>query len=88
MGEVLKKFVQKGYRYYFYGNEEETLEKLYQALQYDYPGIQIAGMYSPPFPPLTEEESRLVVERINETQSDFVWSGLGASQKERWMAEH
>ena len=88
MGEILKISAQKGYRHYFYGSTEETLEKLYKTLQHDYPGIQIAGMYSPPFRPLTEEENRLVVERVNETKPDFVWIGLGAPKQERWMAEH
>lgn len=88
MGEILKISAQKGYRHYFYGSTEETLEKLRQALLHDYPGIQIAGMYSPPFRPLTEEEDRLVADRINETRSDFVWIGLGAPKQERWMAEH
>ena len=88
MGEILKISAQKGYRHYFYGSTETTLKKLHQALQHDYPGIQIAGMYSPPFRPLTEEENCLVVERINETKPDFVWIGLGAPKQERWMAEH
>lgn len=88
MGKILKISAQKGYRHYFYGSTEETLEKLYQVLLNDYPGIQIAGMYSPPFRPLTEEENHLVMERINETQPDFVWIGLGAPKQERWMAEH
>lgn len=88
MEEILKISVQKGYRHYFYGSTEDTLEKLHEALQHDYPGIQIAGMFSPPFRPLTEEENNLVVERINETYPDFVWVGLGAPKQERWMAEH
>lgn len=88
MGEIFKISAQKGYRHYFYGSTEGTLEKLYKVLQYDYPGLQIAGMYSPPFRPLTEEENRLVVERINEAKPDFVWVGLGAPKQERWMAEH
>ena len=45
-------------------------------------------MYSPPFRPLTEDENRLVVERINESKPDFVWVGLGAPKQERWMADH
>lgn len=88
MGEILKISAEKGYRHYFYGSTEVTLEKLHQVLQHDYPGLQIAGMYSPPFRPLTEEENRLVIERINETNPDFVWIGLGAPKQERWMAEH
>ena len=49
---------------------------------------QIAGMYSPPFRPLTEEEDKAVIERINETKPDFVWIGLGAPKQEKWMAAH
>lgn len=88
MGEILKKSTQKMYRHYFYGSTEETLKKLQEVLQRDYPGIQIAGMYSPPFRSLTEDEDKSVVERINETKPDFVWVGLGAPKQEKWMAAH
>ena len=88
MGEVFKTSAKKGYRHYFYGSKEETLSKIYQKLNENYPGIQIAGMYSPPFRPLTEEEDKAVIERINETKPDFVWVGLGAPKQERWMAAH
>ena len=49
MGEIFEISIEKGYRHYFYGSTDETLEKLYAALIDAYPGIKIAGMYSPPF---------------------------------------
>ena len=88
MEEILKISAQKGYRHYFYGSTEDTLEKLRNVLEHNYPGLQIAGMYSPPFRPLTEEENKQIIERINEVKPDFVWIGLGAPKQERWMAEH
>lgn len=88
MGEIFKISASKGYRHYFYGSTEETLEKLYSVLEETYPGIQIAGMYSPPFRPMTDDEDRAIVERINETKPDFVWVGLGAPKQEKWMAAH
>lgn len=88
MGEVFKISAEKGYRHYFYGSKEETLELLNQKLNQNYPGIQIAGMYSPPFRPLTKEEDKAVIERSNETKPDFVWVGLGAPKQEKWMAAH
>lgn len=88
MGEIFKISAEKGYRHYFYGSKEETLEILKQKLEEKYSGIQIAGMYSPPFRPLTEDEDKEVVERINETKPDYVWIGLGAPKQEKWMAEH
>ena len=88
MGEIFAVSVKKGYRHYFYGSKKETLELLYQKLTSNYPGIQIAGMYSPPFRPMTPEEDQEIVERINETKPDFVWIGLGAPKQEKWMVEH
>lgn len=88
MGEVFKISASKGYRHYFYGSTEETLEKLYSVLEQTYPGIQIAGMYSPPFRPMTDDEDKAIVERINATEPDFIWVGLGAPKQEKWMAAH
>ena len=88
MGEIFEISAKKGYRHYFYGSKEETLKLLQEKLTEHYPGIQIAGMYSPPFRLLTEEEDKAVIGRINETEPDFVWVGLGAPKQERWMAVH
>lgn len=88
MEEILKISAEKGYRHYFYGSTEETLEKLRQKLDEKCPGLQIAGMYSPPFRTMTKEEDASVIEMINETNADFVWVGLGAPKQEKWMAEH
>lgn len=88
MREIFKISAERGYRHYFYGSTEETLEKLNNVLEHDYPGIQIVGTLSPPFRPLTKEEDKAVIERINETAPDFVWIGLGAPKQENWMATH
>lgn len=88
MEEIFKISAKKGYRHYFYGSTNDTLEKLHQKLEERYPGIQIAGMYSPPFRSLTDEEDVAIVERINETHPNFVWVGLGAPKQEKWMAAH
>ena len=88
MGGIFKISANKGYRHYFYGSKQETLELLEKKLKENYPGIKIAGMYSPPFRPLTEEEDKAVIERINEANPDFVWIGLGAPKQEKWMAAH
>ena len=88
MGELFKISAKRGYRHYFYGSTDKTLEKLKNKLQEYYPGIQIAGMYSPPFRALSIEEDNEVIEKINETNPDFVWIGLGAPKQEKWMSNH
>ena len=88
MGELFKISAKRGYRHYFYGSTDETLEKLKNRLQEYYPEIQIAGMYSPPFRALSMEEDNEVIEKINETNPDFVWIGLGAPKQEKWTYTH
>lgn len=78
----------QGWRHYFYGSTPETLEKMEKALREEYPDIQIAGMYSPPFRALSAEEDGTIVEKINEAAPDFVWVGLGAPKQEIWMHDH
>ena len=65
MEEIFKVSVEKGYRHYFYGSTEETLTLLKEKLEQDYPGIGIAGMYSPPFRAMSAQEDEEVVARIN-----------------------
>lgn len=86
--EVLKISAGEGYRHYFYGSTEETLEKLSEILKKEYPGVQVAGMYSPPFHPISKAEDEEIIRMISESHADFVWVGLGAPKQERWMAEH
>lgn len=88
MGEIFDSSAKKGYRHYFYGSTQETLDKLHDKLTEKYPGIQIAGMYSPPFRSLTENEDAEIVKQINATNADFVWIGLGAPKQEIWMNQH
>lgn len=88
MTELFRLSGQKGYRHFFYGSTQQTLDDMSRALQRDYPDMVIAGMYAPPFRPLTEQEDREVVARINDAQPDFIWVGLGAPKQEEWMYCH
>ena len=88
MPELFRLSEEKGYRHYFYGSTQETLDALKDRLSEKYPEMKIVGMYSPPFRSMTEEEDREAVERINAAKPDFIWVGLGAPKQEKWMANH
>lgn len=88
MGEIFKVSIERGYKHYFYGSTEETLQKLNEKLTLQYPGIDIVGTYSPPFRTLTKEEDEQIIKIINDSNPDFVWVGLGAPKQEKWMAAH
>ncbi|WHY71996.1 WecB/TagA/CpsF family glycosyltransferase [Fictibacillus enclensis] len=88
MEELFKISLENGYRHYFYGSTEDTLNKMYTNLIKKYPGIQISGSYSPPFRNLSAEEDTDIIKSINRTSPDFIWVGLGAPKQEKWMANH
>lgn len=89
MDILLRESVERNMTHYFYGGKNnEVLDKLRENLIERFPGIQIKGMYSPPFRPLTEEEDRAICEKINSLKPDFLWVGIGAPKQEVWMQEH
>lgn len=79
---------KNGWSSYFYGDTDQTLNQLKEELQAKYPGIKIAGMYSPPFRKLTEQEDQEIMKMINDAKPDVVWIGLGLPKQERWIFEH
>jgi N-acetylglucosaminyldiphosphoundecaprenol N-acetyl-beta-D-mannosaminyltransferase len=51
-----------------------------------FPGLKVAGVYSPPFRQLSAAEEAGVVRVINKARPDFVWVGLGSPKQDRWLA--
>lgn len=86
MGELFAR--DNGLRHYFYGGTPETIEILQKKLPEEYPALQIAGMVSPPFRPLTKEEDERAIREMNDSGADIIWVGLGAPKQEIYMAEH
>lgn len=86
MGELFAR--DNGLRHYFYGGKEETIQVLSEKLPREYPSLRIAGMVSPPFRPLTEEEDERELQKMNDAKADIIWIGLGAPKQERYMYEH
>jgi len=73
---------------YLYGGRPKTLELLQKRLEAAFPGLVIAGAYSPPFRPMTVEEDEADVARINASGAGTVWVSLGCPKQEQWMAAH
>lgn len=77
-----------GWRHFFYGGRPGVPEMLKRNLEAQFPGMQTAGAYSPPFRTLSPEEDQQVVNMINASGCDIVWVGLGLLKQERWIAAH
>lgn len=78
----------RGYRHFLYGSTWDVLEQLQNNLILQFPKLNLAGAYAPPFRPLTTEEDAEIVHQINQTLPDIVWIGLSTPKQERWMAAH
>ncbi len=77
-----------GLRHFFLGSTPETLSKLVDNLEKKYPGLSIAGTFSPPFRPMTGEEDQQIIKMLQDAKADYIWIGLGAPKQEQWMKQH
>ncbi len=80
--------VEKGYSHYFYGGAQGVPTLLADRLKQRFPGLQVAGAYSPPFRALTAEEDAHIITQINQAAPDVIWVGLGTPKQDLWMAAH
>jgi len=78
----------KGYRHFLYGGAPGVAEKLAEDLTNLFPGLVIAGTFSPPFRPLTDEEDEEVIRQISAARPDVLWVGLSTPKQESWMDAH
>jgi N-acetylglucosaminyldiphosphoundecaprenol N-acetyl-beta-D-mannosaminyltransferase len=80
--------VARGYRHFFYGGDTGVPELLAARLQQRFPGLTVAGTWSPPFRELSEAEEQAMIDRIAAARPDIVWVGLSTPKQERWMARY
>ncbi len=88
MWKYCEQAAQRGEAIYLYGGTPDTLKILQRRLVEIFPGLRIAGAYSPPFRAATNEEDEADVRRINASGASTVWVSLGCPKQEKWMAAH
>jgi N-acetylglucosaminyldiphosphoundecaprenol N-acetyl-beta-D-mannosaminyltransferase len=80
--------LSRGWRHFFYGAASGVADQLASKLTSRFPGLQVAGTYSPPFRVLTDLEELEVRQRIESSRTDILWVGLGGPKQEFWVADH
>lgn len=78
---------ERGYRHFLYGGGEGVASLLERRLEQRFDGLEIVGIHTPPFRPLTWAERQAAAAEINASGADIVWVGLGSPKQEHWMAE-
>jgi N-acetylglucosaminyldiphosphoundecaprenol N-acetyl-beta-D-mannosaminyltransferase len=85
---VCERSVARGWRHYFYGGAAGVADGLAASLVRRFPGLIVAGTFSPPFGEIDPAEDRAIDDRIASSHPDIVWVGLSTPKQERWMAAH
>jgi N-acetylglucosaminyldiphosphoundecaprenol N-acetyl-beta-D-mannosaminyltransferase len=80
--DVLDAGRSAGVRHYLLGGSVELLDKLTAEIEARYPGVTIAGTYSPPFRALTDAEIDSQDAAIRSSAADIVWVGLGTPKQD------
>lgn len=88
MWRFCKQAASKGCRHFFYGGALGVPDRLAKLLRHEFRGLQVAGVYSPPFRPLTPTEDEEIVAMINGARADVLWVGLSTPKQEWWMHRH
>ncbi len=88
MLEVCRISADRGYRHFFYGGKEDVAPQLARNLCERFQGLQVVGTYTPPFRPLSAEEDKELIMKVQEAHPDFVWVGLSTPKQEKFMAAY
>ncbi len=68
---------------FFLGSTEETLAIIRAQVAHDWPALEVAGTYSPPFKPeFSDSDIDEMVRRINHARPDVLWVGISAPKQE------
>jgi N-acetylglucosaminyldiphosphoundecaprenol N-acetyl-beta-D-mannosaminyltransferase len=74
------------WRHMFIGGTDELLVELRGKLLDRFPGLQIAGAFSPPFGEWNSLDDDGIISSIKASGAQFIWIGLGCPKQERWLA--
>jgi len=79
--------LRNGARHFLYGGRDgDATAALAATLRGRFPGISIAGSWTPPHRGLTGGEEDEVIGLIDSSDADIVWVGTGSPRQETWMA--
>ena len=88
MLEVLNQKAFRGYSHFLCGGKNGVAPELRESLIARFPGVKIAGVFTPPFGPMSPAEEMEFVDMVNRLQPDIVWVGISTPKQEHFMARY
>jgi N-acetylglucosaminyldiphosphoundecaprenol N-acetyl-beta-D-mannosaminyltransferase len=86
MVDVIHLSRKNGYSHYFYGSNENVINKIGNKLKKKYPDVIIKGLVSPPFQSVEKFNIHELADELNALKPTFFWCGLGAPKQEKLIA--
>jgi N-acetylglucosaminyldiphosphoundecaprenol N-acetyl-beta-D-mannosaminyltransferase len=83
--ECCRLAVEEGASVFLLGAAPGIAETAGRRLRERFPGLRVAGVYAPPFGPLTADENERILARVAEARPDFLFVALGAPQQDVWI---
>lgn len=80
--------VRKNYSMFILGASEKNSARAAENLCERYPGLRIAGRYSPPVAPLGQMNHEDILRRIERARPDILLVAMGNPKQEKWLAMH
>jgi len=89
---LLDKLLQEPLSHFFYGSNNDTLNKIQKRIEKEYPSAVVNGYKSPPIIDIHQIENNLDVSKdfqeINRYRPDIVWVGLGGIKQDLVMCHY
>ena len=85
---ILEKANEERLSVFIYGSTADVIHSFEEKITSSYSNIHFAGAISPPFRPLTADEIKKDIEKINQSSTHLVFVALGCPRQEKWMAEN
>lgn len=77
-----------GYSVFFLGGQPGVPEEAARRLQSRFLGLRVAGVETPPFRPLSDEETARLLARVRGARPDILFVCFGQPKGERWIARN
>lgn len=76
---------KKGYKIYFFGAEENIVQKVVDVYSEKYPNLEIAGYRNGYY---TKQEEPLIAQTIKDSAADILFVAMGSPQKELFLNKY
>jgi len=85
---LLEELNRTGGSCFYMGSSENTLQKIEDRLEGEYPNVK-AGFYSPPFKAqFTKTDNAQIIQAVNAFKPDVLFIGMTAPRQEKWAYAH